>query len=70
MLAETLGDKDYLEGQFTVGDLMMASVLGIIRDSDLLAEQPRLLDYLARCDARPAYQRALKAHLGDLRPER
>jgi glutathione S-transferase len=70
MLAEALGDKDYLEGQFTVGDLMMASVLGIIRDSEILAEQPRLLAYLARCDARPAYQRALAAHLGDLRLER
>lgn len=70
MLAETLGDKDYLEEHFTLGDLMMASVLGIIRDSALLAEQPRLKAYLARCDARPAYQRAMAAHLADLRAER
>jgi glutathione S-transferase len=69
-LAETLGDKDYLEGCFTLGDLMMASVLGIIRDSGLIDEQPNLKAYLARCDARPAYQRAMAAHLADLRTER
>jgi len=68
MLADTLGDKDYLEGVFTLGDLMMASVLGIIRDNPLLAEQPRLTAYLARCDARPAWKRAMAAHLADLRP--
>jgi glutathione S-transferase len=66
-LADALGDKDYLEGRFTVGDLMMASVLGILDDTDLVAEQPRLAAYLARCRARPAFQRALAAHLGDLR---
>jgi glutathione S-transferase len=66
-LAEALGERDYLEGRFTVGDLMMASVLGILRDSPLIAEQPNLAAYLARCDARPAYRRALAAHLADLR---
>lgn len=70
MLADALGDQDYLEGRFTLGDLMMASVLGIIRGDPLLDEQPRLAAYLARCDARPAYQRALAAHLADLRLER
>lgn len=69
MLAETLGDKDYLEGSFTLGDLMMASVLGIIRDSGLLDEQPNLKAYLDRCNARPAYRRAMAAHLADLRAE-
>jgi glutathione S-transferase len=46
---------------------MMASVLGILRNDPLLAEQPKLAAYLARCDARPAYRRALAAHLADLR---
>ena len=68
MLAEALGDRDYLEERFTLGDLMMASVLGIIRDSGLLEEQPRLKAYLDRCTSRPAYQRAMAAHLADLRP--
>ena len=68
-LAEALGDKPYLEGRFTAGDLMMASVLGILGDHPLVAEQPRLAEYLARCHARPAYQRALAAHLADLQDE-
>lgn len=67
MLADALGDRDYLEGEFTMGDLMMASVLGIIRGDAILAEQPKLVAYLARCDARPAFQRAMAAHLADLR---
>jgi glutathione S-transferase len=66
-LAEALGDKDYLEGDFTVGDLMMASVLRIIDDTDLVAGEPRMKAYLARCEARPAFQRALAAHLADFR---
>jgi glutathione S-transferase len=66
-LAEALGDKDYLEGGFTVGDLMMASVLRIIDDTDLVAGEPRLKAYLARCEARPAFQRAMAAHLADFR---
>jgi glutathione S-transferase len=70
MLAEALGDQDYLEGRFSLGDLMMASVLGIIRNSGLIDEQPRLKAYLDRCEARPAYRRAMAAHLADLRPER
>ena len=69
-LANTLGDRDYLEDRFTLGDLMMASVLGILSDSGLVEEQPRLAAYLARCRARPAYQRAMAAHLADLRAER
>ncbi len=70
MLADALGDRDYLEDRFTLGDLMMASVLGIIGDTDLITEQPRLRAYVDRCQARPAYQRAMAAHLADLRPER
>jgi glutathione S-transferase len=66
-LADALGDKDYLEGEFTVGDLMMASVLRIIDNTDLVAGEPRLAAYLARCMARPAFQRALAAHLADFR---
>lgn len=62
-LATALGDKDYLEGRFTAGDLMMATVLKILRSTDLLAPHPNLVAYVARCEARPAYQRALKAQL-------
>jgi len=44
---------------------MMASVLRIIDDTDLVASEPRLKAYLARCEARPAFRRALAAHMAD-----
>ena len=59
-LATTLGDKEYLDGRFTVGDLMMTTVLRILRVTDLVAREPKLAAYLARCEARPAFQRALR----------
>jgi len=62
-LAAWLGDKDYLEGEFTLGDLMMATVLQILRHTDLVTGDPRLGPYLERCEARPAYQRALRDQL-------
>jgi glutathione S-transferase len=64
-LAACLGDKDYLEGRFTVGDLMMSTVFRIIDDTDFLKAEPNLAAYKARCEARPAFQRALKAQLDD-----
>lgn len=62
-LAAALGDKPYLEGEFTLGDLMMATVLQILRHTDLVAGEPRLQAYLERCEARPAFQRALRDQL-------
>lgn len=58
-----LGDKDYLEGRFTAGDLMMTTVLRILRDTDLLDEWPRLQAYQKRCEARPAFGKALSDQL-------
>jgi glutathione S-transferase len=62
-LAARLGDRDYLEDRFTCGDLMMAAVLRILRHTDLLDAEPRLKAYKARCEARPAFQRALDAQM-------
>jgi glutathione S-transferase len=63
-LATALGDKDWLaDGRFTAGDLLMASVLRILRHTDLVGETPSLAVYLARCEARPAFQRALAAQM-------
>jgi glutathione S-transferase len=59
-LAEALGDNDYLEGTFTVGDLMMADVLRIIDSTGIIDEYPTLKAYRQRCEARPAFQRAMK----------
>ncbi|MFT3724354.1 MAG: glutathione S-transferase family protein [Hyphomonadaceae bacterium] len=59
-LANALGDKDYLEGRFTVGDLIMADVLRIIDSTGIVDEFPALKAYKQRCQARPAFQRAMK----------
>ena len=65
-LAASLGDKDYLEADgFTAGDLMMVTVLRNLRHTDLMAKFPNLAAYQARCEARPAFQAALAAQLGD-----
>jgi glutathione S-transferase len=62
-LAARLGDADWLDGAFSAGDLMMASVLLRLRASGLLDEFPTLAAYVARGEARPAYQRAFAAQL-------
>jgi glutathione S-transferase len=63
LLAEALGDKAWLEGRFTIGDLMMVSVLRQLRHTQLVGEQPNLAAYVARGDSRPAFQRALADQL-------
>ena len=64
-VSDWLGDKEHLEGRFTVGDLMMTTVLRNLRHTMLVAEHPNLAAYQARCEARPAFQRALAAQLAD-----
>jgi glutathione S-transferase len=54
---------DYLEGKFTVGDLMMTDVLRILDHTHLLESYPHLSVYKRRCEARPAFQRAMKAQI-------
>lgn len=60
-LAARLGAAEWLEGEFTAGDLLMVSVLRRLGRSKLLPEQPRLMAYIARGEARPAFQRAFAA---------
>lgn len=60
-LADRLGDADWLDGAFSAGDLMMVSVLLRLRMSGLLDEFPTLAAYVARGEARPAYERAFAA---------
>ncbi|CAM3302157.1 glutathione S-transferase family protein [Corallococcus sp. ZKHCc1 1396] len=62
-LATWLGDREYLEDRFTAGDLMMVTVLRILRHTDLLDSEPTLKAYKERCEARPAFQRALAAQM-------
>jgi glutathione S-transferase len=62
-LAAWLGDKEYLEGRFTAGDLMMTTVLRNLTGAGVLARHPTLDAYRARCEARPAFGRAMAAQL-------
>ena len=63
LVSDALGDKQWLEGRFTIGDLMMVSVLRSLRHTDLVAEQPNLAALVARAEARPAFQQALADQL-------
>ncbi len=62
-LATRLGDADWLDGAFSVGDLMMVSVLLRLKASGLLNDYPGLSAYAARGEARPAYRRSFAAQL-------
>src|SRR6185369_16972539 len=62
-LAAWLGGKDYLEGRFTAGDLIMTTVLRELVDSGVLKRFPQLDAYRRRCEERPAFGRALEAQL-------
>jgi glutathione S-transferase len=67
-LSKSLGDKPYLEGdRFTAGDLMMTTVLRILKHTDIVTSDKRLAAYIDRCTARPAFKRALDAQVGDFR---
>src|SRR3546814_15737358 len=64
-LSQRLSDADWLDGDFSVGDLMMASVLRPLRRSGFVDEFANLGAYVDRGEARPAFQRALQAHLAN-----
>jgi glutathione S-transferase len=62
-LSARLGDGDWLDGEFSAGDLLMVSVLLRLKGSGILEEYPNLSTYVARAEARPAYKRAFAAQL-------
>jgi len=62
-LAARLGEAEWLDGAFSAGDLMMVSVLLRLRPSGILDQHPGLAAYVARGEARPAYQRAFADQL-------
>jgi glutathione S-transferase len=65
-LSKSLADKPFLDGErFTAGDLVMSTVLRILKNTDIVSRDARLAAYLERCTARPAFRRALDAQLGD-----
>lgn len=64
-VADALGDKDWLAGEFSIADIMMSTVLDNGVRAGLIAELPALAAYHDRARARPAFQRALAAQLAD-----
>ena len=63
-LAAFLGERENLvEGRFTAADLLMTTVLRILRTTDLVKERPTLNAYQQRHESRPAFQKALAAQM-------
>ena len=62
-LSNRLGEADWLDGDFSAGDLIMIDALRRLKSSTLLGEYPSLAAYVARGEARPAFQRAFAAQL-------
>jgi glutathione S-transferase len=62
-LSARLGDADWLDGAFSAGDLMMVTVLRRAAAAGILEAYPNLAAYVARGEARPAYQRAFADQL-------
>jgi glutathione S-transferase len=67
-VSDRLADNPWLEGdRFTIGDLMMVTVLRLADRGRLLGGTPNLVDYVARGEARPAFQTALDDQLATFR---
>lgn len=65
-VSKFLGDNEWLEGRFTIGDLLMVDVLRAVSEPELVAAHPNLAAYVERGTARPAFERAMAAHVADL----
>jgi len=63
LLSEALGDEDWFESRFSIGNLLMVTVLRNLRHTDLLEKHPNLTAFVARAEARPAFQQALADQL-------
>jgi glutathione S-transferase len=64
-LSAALGDKDWLEERFTIGDLLMIDVLRAGTPPELIAAHPNLAAYVERGTSRPAFKAALAAQMAD-----
>ncbi len=62
-LSGWMDGRSYLEDRFTASDLLMTTVLRILRHTDLVAEIPVLEAYRLRCEARPAFRKAMADHM-------
>ncbi len=57
-MERVLSDRDWLVGDFSVADILMADVLRLVSRFDGLADFPICRAYVARATARPAFQKA------------
>ena len=62
-LAARLRGRDYLVDSFSAADILMTTVLRILRHTKLVEEVPTLAVYKERCEARPAFQKALAGQM-------
>lgn len=62
-LSNRLGDADWLDGEFSAGDLLMVLVLRRLDGTSIVEEYPTLAAYVARAVERSAYKRAFEAQL-------
>lgn len=65
VLSAWLDGRDYLVDRFSAADILMATVLRFLRHTDLVAGFPRVDAYLERCEARPAFRKALDMQMAD-----
>ena len=66
-MSDALGDKEWLEDRFTIGDLMLVTVLRQLRNTAILDDFPKLVALVERGESRPAFQRALSDQLAAFR---
>ena len=67
-LQTALGERQFFANDaFSAADIIMTHVLRDLRHTTILADYPALAGYLSRCEARPAFQRALADQLAPFR---
>jgi glutathione S-transferase len=66
-LAGRLEGREYHVGAFSAADILMETVLRLLRHTELVEEQPALAAYKRRCEARPAFQKALDGQMSAFR---
>ena len=62
-LASRLDGRDHLVDSFSAADILMTTVLRILRHTKLVEEVPALAAYKQRCEARPAFAKALAGQM-------
>lgn len=62
-VAKALGSQDYILGRFTAADIILSTVLREADRKGLASTHPNLHAYIDRCEARPAFQKAMADQL-------